>query len=76
MTAGRIANAQNGEYIAACVVCKEQKPVLLYPHRLEGRVVGWVFVCESDQAQVVGADVSISLRPKAHVVTLGANPDA
>jgi hypothetical protein len=56
---GAIEQPENGQYLVACVICREQKPVMLYPHRLDGFVVGWVFVCAEDQATVQGADVRI-----------------
>jgi hypothetical protein len=56
---GSINKPVNGEYFAACVVCKEQTAVMLYPHRLDAMVVGWVFVCAKDQDAIDGADVTI-----------------
>jgi hypothetical protein len=56
---GNIESPQFGELVVACVVCKERKPVLLYPHKLDGRIVGWVFVCVDDQMTIRGADVQI-----------------
>jgi hypothetical protein len=73
---GNIQQPANGEYLAACVVCKTYKPVLLYPHRLDGLMVGWVFVCADDAERLRGASVRIELLPTPHKVTLGANPDA
>ena len=49
---GKIEQPQFGEHVVACVVCRQKKPVLLYPHRLGGSIVGWVFVCAEDQAAI------------------------
>lgn len=72
--AEKIVNPDNGEYVVGCVVCRERKPVLLYPHKQEGLIVGWVFVCADDQSKVVGADVSIMQPMKP--ITLGAGAHA
>jgi hypothetical protein len=58
-SAGNIDKPVNGEYVAACVICKEQTGVMLYPHRLDGKIVGWVFVCAKDADAIAGADVTI-----------------
>ena len=60
---GKIEQPQFGEHIVACVVCRQKKPVLLYPHRLDGSIVGWVFVCAEDQETIQGADISIVANP-------------
>lgn len=72
MSDGKIQTPES-EYRAACVICRKVVPVMLYPHRLDGLMVGWVFVCFDDAEKVVGADVHII---KNRPVSLGPNPDA
>jgi hypothetical protein len=73
MSDGQIQTPQ-GEYVVACVLCREQTAVQLYPHRLDGFIVGWVFVCARDAPELAGADVHIVGRGRP--ISLGANPDA
>jgi hypothetical protein len=76
LPAGNVEQPQYGDLVVACVICQRKKPVLLYPHRLGGQVVGWVFVCADDQGWIQGADVLIQTYPKPHKVTLGSGVDA
>lgn len=71
-TVDKIDNPVNGEYVVGCVVCKEQKPVLLYPHKHSDLIVGWVFVCIEHQSTVAGANVSITPPLKPTTLSAGA----
>jgi hypothetical protein len=52
---GVIDQPSNLDYIVACLVCGNQKPVMMYPHRIDNIIVGWVFVCADDEKRVQGA---------------------
>ncbi len=41
-------------FTVACFMCGQQKPVMLYPHRKDGFIVGWVFVCDDDEKEAQG----------------------
>jgi hypothetical protein len=74
MTKDKITEPVNGQYVVGCVVCGEKTPVMLYPQRRKGLIVGWVFVCAEHQVQIVGADIAIL--PPLKPITLGVGADA
>lgn len=55
MIEGKIeAPINNKQFVVACLICGEQKPVMLYPHKKSGFIVGWIFVCGEHEKDAQG----------------------
>ncbi len=54
---GIISNNQNAPYVAACIICNCQVPVMMYAHRVNNLIVGWVFVCRDHEELIQNCNV-------------------
>jgi len=49
------------DFVAHCVKCQETDELALFAHRVEGQMVGWLFVCAKCWPIVTGARLEITL---------------
>ena len=51
------------EYAMHCIKCKATGQLIMFAHRIEGQMVGWVFACKDCWPMVTGAQLEIIFHP-------------
>ena len=39
-------NGDEKDYVVYCLLCGSSSNLRLFPHRIQGQMVGWIFICE------------------------------
>jgi hypothetical protein len=48
------------QYFMHCVKCLTTRNLTMYPHRRDGKIVGWVFVCLQCEDKVSGKEINLN----------------
>ena len=50
-------------YCVRCLFCKSDQSLYMFPQRILGEMVGWVFICKDCYAAGKNTNVEIELKP-------------
>ena len=49
------------QYVTCCVVCGKMDHLVMLGHRVEGKLVGWIFTCLQCYPEVVGKKILVDI---------------